>query len=107
MCAEALSQEYGIQNISAVTAITKQPGMIISGFASTTSLFSTPFGVWGEGYGFDNDGNNRDIRVVGMSMRQPFESMEVVEFTLEKLGGIEGFAVASINEIVEYNKRFK
>lgn len=107
ICAEALSEKYGINNISAVTALTKQPGMIISGFANTTSLFSTPYGVWGEGYGFDNSGINRDIRVIGMSMRQPFETMEVVEYTLEKLGGVDGFAIASIDQIVQYNKQFK
>ncbi|MBP6961925.1 hypothetical protein KBB49_00100 [Candidatus Saccharibacteria bacterium] len=102
--ADFVYDNYGITDFSADTALTKQPGLIIAGFRETTALFSTPFGVFGEGYGFDNNGKNRETRIVAVSWNQDPANFERVEHTLDVLGGTAGFAIASIDEIIKYNR---
>lgn len=102
--AQHLLERCGVTKFSCRTALTKQPGMTISGFSRTIALFSTPFGVWGEGYGFDNNGTNRDEDIIGVSMTQSPDNFDVVEFTLNKLGGTDGFAVASMDDVVRFNR---
>lgn len=103
--ADFVYEKYGVTDFSADTALTKQPGLIIAGFRETTALFTTPFGVFGEGYGFDNNGKNRDTRIVAVSWNQDPANFERVEHTLIELGGTDGFAVASIDQIIRYNRQ--
>lgn len=105
-----IRERYGVTDIAALTALTKQPGMVIAKFRGTTSMFSTPSGLWGEYYGFNDDarasepGYNRDERVIGLAMAQPEGAYDKLEHVINVLGGTAGIAVATIDEIRAFNK---
>lgn len=107
---EFIRERYEVTDISALTAITKQPGMVIAKFRGTSAMFATPYGLWGEYYGFNDDhranepGYNRNERVIGLAMAQPEAAYERLEHVLHIMGGTDGLAIASIDQIREFNR---
>ncbi len=118
--ADFVHERHGVTDFEVFVALTKQPGFVIPRISRISSLFTTPHGVYGSMYGFNgglegieiggkresSDEVGRFVRAIGMAMIQPKESVDsgLVTATLETLGGKDGFARATIDDIVKYNQ---
>lgn len=98
--ASVLHDQFGVASLRAIVALTKQVPAAIEGIDEIIAAFETPINVWGEGYGFDNNGRNRHSKVIGMSMTQDPANYEIVAETLTTLGDV---AVVTMDDIVRHN----